>query len=1025
MQNLLFIHLSDLHYSRGWEEETGVVLKSFYEDLEIQLNKLPNHRAYCIFSGDVVKQGDDEAAYEDFRCSFLQKLTSLGVPPTQTIFVPGNHDVSRKVVQAQLINHEGCIQNLHNERDFNDFFSTEQPLFREKFCNFAKFATSAGCPPTVGDILIGAKWELNENVSVYGLNTALLSSGGLEREGRTLVDQGRLGVATRWLHKELQNCTSKFRILVLHHPLDWLNEWAQREIRAIEKHYFTLSVSGHVHVQDFYHELLHEKTLIKCSAPPLFTRKTDSLGYSLLRINELKSVEVIYRQWTKHHTFLKGVNFANNEEGAILAHLHKCDDSPPSRIAEVDLVASYQERKLTEALAFSSLPVTYVRPSVKTAPEFTKTYDTDSAEDVDLESLVSSPHDAFICAPAEYGLTCLARSLEAEAWRKHRSFWLHIDALDLKPYKVEKTIQNELVHLGLNQCDIRAVVVDSWQNVDKNSIKLLERITELLPSAPLVVFETVNLTAFYSPSSHIISDRKLQSYYLWPLTRAQIRQFVVKYNKDRPLGDEDIVLSKVVSDLEVMNLPRTPLNCIQVIAASERRFEDSPVNRTEVINKVLRLLFEIDFLPTYQSRPDVKDCEYVLGQLCEELLRTGSYAFTEDFFFSKAKTICKSHYIQLDVTLLFRILVENRILVFSDNGFRFKYRMWILYFAAHRMKHDKEFATYILSDMRYASIPEIIEFYTGLDRDKTDALQVLVSDVHSICSQVSQKVGLRPDAEPFDLLYWNPSNEQLEAMKKEVGDDVKSSNLPDYLKDQYADQAYDWNRPHNQAITDLVSDYAVDRLIGAVRAGSRALRNSDYADPDTKKDLLNKIMLSWEQVAMLIFYISPMLAAFRRAEFEGTTFSLAGPFSSDFKERFTEVLSAIPYNILLMFQEDLNSMKMGPLLLNQIKNEKNGVRRHLLTRLLILQRPIGWGQCVEEYIASVGKNSFYLRDSYDALAVEYKYGFLSTQNIKEMKRLIKMTLAKHHLGKKHPNRSDLLKISDDALPERDIDTPRA
>lgn len=1022
MNKLLFIHLSDLHYRKEWHEEVAVVLKGFYQDLGSQLTKYPQHIAYCLFSGDVVKEGDDKTSYDDFRTQFIEQFAQLGINSDRMIFLPGNHDVSRRIIRDQLIQHEGIVQNIQNEFDFNEFFSKEQTLFRDKFSNFCAFSTQTGSAPTSGAPLYAAKWKINDFVSVYGLNTALLSSGGLEKDGNSLRDHGRLGVSTRWLHKALQACDSRIRILALHHPLDWLSAWAQREVQVIEKTYFTISLSGHVHEQDLYHQMLHENSLIKCSAPPLFTRKTDALGYSIIRIDDFDTVEVTYRQWTKHHTFLKGVNFANNEDGSVLIRLCK-DAEKPERSTQLDLVASHQEKRLKEALAFSSLPIRYVQPFVKTAPEFTKTYESETATDVDLQSFITSPHDAFICAPPEYGLTCLARNLEAEAWNKQKSFWIHIDALDLKPYKVERAIHDELSQVNLKTEDIRAIVVDSWQNSDKNSLKILERVIELLPNLPLIVFETVNLTAFYTPSSYLISGRGFNSYYLWPLTRTQIRQFVVKYNDVRHLGDEDVILSKVVSDLEVMNLPRTPLNCIQVIAASERRFEDSPVNRTEVINKVLRLLFDIDTLPTYQSRPDVKDCEYVLGQICEELLRNGAYSFTEDYFFSKAKAICKAHYIQLDVTLLFRILVENRIVVFTDNGFRFKYRMWVLYFAAHRMKHDQAFAEYILSDMRYAAIPEIIEFYTGLDRDKTDALSVLVRDVSSICSHVSQRIGLKRDIEPFDLLYWNPTSLQLEAMQKEVGDDVKASDLPDIVKDQYADQAYDWSRPHNQTIASLVSDYAVDRLIGAVRAGSRALRNSDYADPETKKKLLHEIMLSWEQVAMLIFFISPMLAAYRRAEFEGTVFSLVGSFSEDFRERFAEVLSAIPYNILLMFQEDLNSMKMGPLLLNQIRNEKVGVRRHLLVRLLILQRPLGWGQCVEEYIASVGKNSFYLRDTYDSLATEYRFGFLTSLNIREIKRLIKMTLAKHHLGKKHPSRTDLSKIPDDSLPPREIDPP--
>ena len=53
------IHLSDLHFRRGWEETQGVVLNAFFTDLNKQVGKLNPTDLYVVFSGDVVLEGGD------------------------------------------------------------------------------------------------------------------------------------------------------------------------------------------------------------------------------------------------------------------------------------------------------------------------------------------------------------------------------------------------------------------------------------------------------------------------------------------------------------------------------------------------------------------------------------------------------------------------------------------------------------------------------------------------------------------------------------------------------------------------------------------------------------------------------------------------------------------------------------------------------------------------------------------------------------------------------------------------------
>ena len=234
-----------------------------------------------------------------------------------------------------------------------------------------------------------------------------------------------------------------------------------------------------------------------------------------------------------------------------------------------------------------------------------------------------------------------------------------------------------------------------------------------------------------------------------------------------------MVLSRLISDLVTFNLPRTPINCLTLLKAFEADFDESPINRYELINRVLFLLFNAVDLPTYKNKPDLKDCEYVLGYFCEILIREGRNSFTRGFFLEKVQAFCDANIIDLDVQVVFDILHINNILIRQSDSYCFRFTYWIFYFSAKRMHHEPEFAKFILQDMKYISYPEIIEFYTGIDRKREDALKTLIEDIQDLCNTVEQKCGFPKDLNPYKFGQWKPSQESIEQMRDELCKGVK------------------------------------------------------------------------------------------------------------------------------------------------------------------------------------------------------------------------------------------------------------
>lgn len=190
------IHVSDLHYRLNWEENQEKVLNAFFKDVETQIKQLGLENILFVFSGDVVLAGGKENLYKEFLEKFGARLTQIGVIKDKIICIPGNHDVSKDYIESHFIDHNGIISQNLNEADFNSYVARNSGPLKDKFSNYEKFEAQFA-KFGIGINLGGHGWDIDENISLYCLNTAVLSSGGYKE----INDEQKLAVDTRGLHK--------------------------------------------------------------------------------------------------------------------------------------------------------------------------------------------------------------------------------------------------------------------------------------------------------------------------------------------------------------------------------------------------------------------------------------------------------------------------------------------------------------------------------------------------------------------------------------------------------------------------------------------------------------------------------------------------------------------------------------------------------------------------------------------------------------------------------------------------------
>ena len=342
----------------------------------------------------------------------------------------------------------------------------------------------------------------------------------------------------------------------------------------------------------------------------------------------------------------------------------------------------------------------------------------------------------------------------------------------------------------------------------------------------------------------------------------------------------------------------------------------------------------------------------------------------------------------------------------NSNSNYFKNSYWVFYFIAQRMNMNQAFRETIYKDKKYIDYPEIIEFYTGIDRNKEDALIVLSKDLEDTLRIVKTKVNIPNDLNPFKAIQWNPDIPTLEREEAKIGNNVISSGLPDEVKDKYEDKYYNQIRPYNQVINSVMRDYSFLVLKRQISAASRALRNSDFVtDTNLKKELLNKITQGWNEFNKLLIVLAPLLADKGNVVFEGAAFELEeGDFKiNDPVQKRIAVLLALPTNVAKIFKDDIYSIKIGPLLIDKAVNESNSLIKHELMLLIIAERPKKWREVIDSYIVDLDKNSFFLSDTLSVLNFNIDFKATELEDVQILKMLAKKCRAKHIFKNNNPD----------------------
>lgn len=1022
----ILLNISDIHYGSDTPENEGLVISAFLKDVKEQTSKLEYDEIYVILGGDLVFAAS-EKSYSGFDKDIIQKLMSiLGIKRDHFIFVPGNHDLNRQFIKEVEESFQPIFNAKYEEGKFNDLIRKEaqKDTVFGKFKDFLNYSVN-----TMGrneSVLTGAVYNINDQWSIHTLNSAILSVGGYNG----WEDNNRMGVDTRILHANLKADSHPHKILLMHHPEYFCMDWVKHELKKLYASDFDLVLTGHTHDQDLFCQQVKRSAYIHCEAPQLYTDKYDDvLGYNFIEITDSVVSRVIYREWfEKRNKFRAGSAFVDDESGIESFESEKFENATPPVDDRIKILREMKLRTLMEA--FVGQPYIWVERYLSD-DRLDQMFKLEKSTMFTETDIINNAENIRIVAPSQYGLTCYGVHFLITLWETKHEFGIYVDADNVRTKKFEALVDGELEMFAKQKADTKWIVVDNWRPYKKDQNGISKYIQQEFPNAHVILMSPFNEHNF---GTHLNTAEILpisRTLYLTPLKHEQERLIVDEYNKLKFIDESDAILNKLDEDLRDFNLHRTPFSCCTLLTVFKDSFDRNPVNRTSVLENLLNIIFDNTKLPTYKSsNPDVKDCEFCMGYFCAQIIDHEYYIFSRDFFYSKIREFCDKKKTEININQLFDILCYNRIIIEENGQYTFRFTFWVYYFVASWMHVDSEYAEKMLDNQNYQHYPEVLEFYTGKDRKRQDAVMKVTEDLKIAATNVQQKLGIAADKNPFAFLRFKNDKSQTEKIIQEIEATVKESNLPQSIKDQVADLAYNPRAAFHQDISKVYSDFSVGYLVNIISIASKVLRNSDHLDADVKLNLLGEITNGLKVFSNIIYLVSHLFAKQGFIELPEYGLKLTEAFNKyEEDEKRIQIIVTIPYNLMMMFKEDLYSRKLSPVYLEKFKTVKDKVEKHLLAAFIVYKQPEGWEPVIKSYLEFIGRDSYYLGTITDLMYEVYYWGDLDTPDRMRMSNLIKSALYKADHGVLPPslasiNRSRLKMVEDvNKLTEATVEVP--
>jgi hypothetical protein len=806
-----------------------------------------------VFSGDLAYDGTAEALSRG-KAVLLDPLQEA-LPDRPLIVVPGNHDVDRSRINS--IMETGLQHSLEDREAVNGLVRSGSDLAQaiERLGAWKEFETEwyAGARAEPAEPLgMTLRYEIaGAPVGVACLNTAWRAQGGAEDRGRLLLSEAQVDAALRAIDD------AEVRIVVMHHPLDWLAAFDQSAARARFEVSGVFVLTGHDHTPDPTAEISTRGAALYGRAGCLYAGHSYSNSYTLLDLDARGNTAhaTVRKWWEPRGEFAEASDL--HRSGRVALPWPQRGDALPARQRPLPEVLS----PLAEIAHEQSVLVEQVEPigsqtvtDLLIPPRFWPVPHQEAVDPAippESRPTFVEPLEAFdrhrvviVSGGPFSGVTSSMLWLVERHFRRsgtHMPGYVRIDP------RMSLGRLRDAVELAKSRADDPAAesvpVILAVDDAAPRDSRALGRLVRFLSENPDVILLIGTHGENHVPIADTLREREIphERVFIAPFGRRQLRELVARLVG--PAGRE--VVQRVLTTVQRQRLPRNPLNIAALVSVLMREQDLSAINESGLLQSYVNVLLEnptgVD--PEGLSM-DYRRRELVLERLANRLVRSNRSrvprAVMEQFvlnFFTEVGWRSASAGHLVDSLIRRRVLSEDAL------GVGFRYPALLHLFAAKWMLEDEEFAEFVLADP--VAFAEIIRHAAGLRRNDDELLTAIMN----VAAEALESSSLNVTTSQFDLIKdrhgWSQVRDldQVRAMLEPPPRPPTEEEL-DEIYDEVTDE------PSETSELEIVNPEPVPSAVDRVRESAALLAGvlqSSELVPDVglKAESLKKVIAGW------------------------------------------------------------------------------------------------------------------------------------------------------------------------------------
>jgi hypothetical protein len=850
------LHISDLHASRDGEADRRMLVEAMLKDVESLSAEKPIDLA--IFSGDLADKGTPDE-YALARELLIEPLVDrLKIERDRLIAIPGNHDVDRTAIRANV--ERGLAQGLGNREEVEALLFDDRDVedALERLSGWRAFVAEVGLAGggsnvrDVGGLAAERKLEIDgRSVGLALFNSAWRCSGAEDR-GRLLVGMPQAEVALR----AISDCD--VRLAILHHPLDWLSPFEADQLQGEFEAQGAVVLSGHEHsAKPSAHRSPRGESLY-LRAGCLYSGSDYPNSYFLIDVDpDDRVVRVHIRRWAPDlREFSAATEVAKT--GVFDFELPRGGGAtdlghPPFSTVMSSIAGLAQERRMlpedmseTETTP-GSIEEVLIAPRFLSVPfkdaQAAATFsDGISGHEVDGVTELLDTEVVLVSGDAQSGVTSSLLWLLSQGYRRDASkmpAYLPASQSGIGTRREKATLAKASSLFGHRK--------DESPDPD-----LMLAVDDLDPVAPHKLDRLVGFIGDNSRHRYLLgceSDRanevaealneagiRHSRIYLAPFGRTELRKLAKTIRR----GDEADV-EQIYGLIRTQSLPQTPFTMVALITVVTAEQLRADLNESDLLEAFVKLLLGSGELADMeQLGMDFRRRVVLLGELARKIYEVPSLSIP----IADAEQLLLEYFrscgLRLSAGQVLASLVSRHVLIEHEGQIGFRHPALLHLFVGQWMLEDEENKLAMLNDCGQNTKP--ITHAAALKRNDRGLLAKVGEHCGSVIDTVAEKLPLgRVD----ELL------EDFEAIDTWTGDrfDDTLATLPERRSRAELDSEIDRITETLDLKEEPMESAAVQALSELEQATtllSNVLRSSELvADVELKRELLEKALEGW------------------------------------------------------------------------------------------------------------------------------------------------------------------------------------